>query len=176
MLAMGDGADCRDDVADGALLEDITEGTDVKRFIEHVLFAVDRQKDNRDSEILFLKFARHRESTKARHVDVEYCDTRPKLANLPEGFIAITGVPQNLELRLRLDSLQQPATHYRVVVGNDYSDLVTHAGCSSRSILIASVVPCPGDEWMLYVPPSIRTRSEIPIRPKPPPAELLCVP
>jgi hypothetical protein len=48
MLAGGDRPDARDDVADGAVFQEVTLGAHIEGLIEHALVVVHRQKDDTD--------------------------------------------------------------------------------------------------------------------------------
>ena len=93
----------------------------------------------------------------ARHDEVHERDVGLQARDRLHRLLAVGGLPHDLDVLLQGEEGAQALAHDRVVVGDEDAD---HRG-TSRTM----VVPAPGRDSMLSVPPSARARSSIEVRP-----------
>ena len=93
----------------------------------------------------------------ARHDEVDERDVGLQARDRLHRLLAVGGLPHDVDVVLQGEEAPQPLAHDRVVVGDEDAD---HRG-TSRTM----VVPAPGCDSMLSVPPSARARSSIEVRP-----------
>ncbi len=141
--AAGSGLKCRVDV----LVE--VEGRDHD----------DRQRvgDGRAGEA-----ARGFESVEAGHPDVEQADIRSQLVRQPDRLVAVGGLPDDLDVGLRVEDQAQTGADDRLVVGDEHSDHRAPPTSGSDAVTVQPP-PASGPAW--NSPPSSRARSRMPMMP-----------
>src|SRR5215471_10022406 len=73
-------------------------------------------------------------------------------------------------------AIKQPThTPHSLTPSLPHSPLPHSLTPSRASIVIAILVPEPGEDWIVCLPPSIRTRSAMPVNPRPPLRESLAL-
>src|SRR5215471_10004766 len=139
------------------------------------------KKDYRDSEALFPHRARHCHAVRLRHIHVKYRHVRPMFFNRRQCASPVVSLSSDLQPRVRFENDSQPSPKDRMIVRDHHANLLSFRfrihqeirllSVSTALITIEILVPIPEPDSTLYFPPSILTRSAMPVSPKPPLAE-----
>src|ERR1051325_9930703 len=107
MPTSGDSSDAFDNVAAGAVFQEISHGAEVDGFVEDAFSVMHGQENNTDRQIVTLNFARDLDPFHLRHVHVEHGDIGPQLLNQFECRTSVTRFTKNLEAVFQLNDLTQ---------------------------------------------------------------------
>ncbi len=91
------------------------------------------------------------------HVDVDLLRDRDRLG-------AVAGLADHLELGVTAEQAAQPVPHDRVVVDDEQPDR-GHRSTTGSGTAALSVVPYPGADSTVSVPPTPASRCRMPSRP-----------
>src|SRR4051812_10765226 len=156
-LAAGGGADAVGDVVGGGVLEQVAAGAGVERG-EDPRAVGERGEHEHGGLGTLLEHAPGRlDAVDARHVEVHDDHVGLQLAGALDRLRPVGGGADELDVVDRRDEPAEALADHAVVVGEQHPD---HAGTS-----ISTVVPSPGCERTLSVPPVWRTSSSSSDRP-----------
>ena len=131
-----------------------------------------RQKNDFNFDFFPLNLAHDRETVQARHINIKHGNVRSVSFNQLQSRFTVARFADDEQRFIRFNHLPRTLPDNRMVVRDDDFNfcfpLFINFCDSLNGILIKMVVPPPTSVSISCVPPSIRTLSDIPKRPKPP--------
>src|SRR5262249_48400864 len=103
----------------------------------------------------------------AGHLDIHEDYVRPEVPCESDALVAVSGLTDDLNVRLGVEDHAQPGPDKRLVIYDEQPD---HAELPSNGSSTRTRKPAPGPGPASTRPPNIAARSRMPIRPWPPPA------
>src|SRR3954470_10295929 len=153
-----DGADRADELLRRDVLEQVAHRARPHRREHLVLVDEAREDDHARVRPLGANAPDGLDAVDARHDEVHERDVGRQARHRLHRLLAVRGLPHDLDVVLEGQEGAQALADDGVVVGDEHAD---HRGTSSTT-----VVPAPGRESMLSVPPRAQARSSIEVRPR----------